>query len=156
MSKKQLTALVVVLAVLLVAGAAVYSATAYGTESDPLVAKSYLDEVLRPELEAELQTSLDAAAGEMRAANGEFTLLSLNNGQSVTCAVGCEILLRLGSARASGASEPALVDTTAGATVSNGTALSANHLYLVSIAGNGFTAAQNGTAVLISGSYTVN
>jgi hypothetical protein len=32
-----------VLAVLLLAAAAVYAATAYGTKDDPLVAKSYLD-----------------------------------------------------------------------------------------------------------------
>ncbi len=48
------------------------------------------------------------------------------------------------------------MDTTAGSTVTSGTALSANHLYLVTIEGNGFTATADGTAVLISGGYTLS
>ena len=45
--------------------------------------------------------------------------------------------------------------STAGASVKSGTALTANHLYMVTIAGNGFTAGQNNTKVLISGDYTI-
>ena len=42
-----------------------------------------------------------------------------------------------------------------GAAVTGGTALAENHLYMVTIDGNGFTAAGDNTRVLISGAYTV-
>ena len=155
MKKKRILIPVIALAVLLVLGAAVFAAGNYGSAEDPLIAKSYLDSVLRPELENSLKTELNDAVSDMRSGSGEFSLLVLSKGQSVRCEIGCEILPRLGSAVANGASSPVLVDTTAGGTVANGTALKANHLYLVSIADNGFQATADNTYVLISGGYVV-
>jgi len=126
MSNRALKILVVVLAVLLAAGVAAYAVSSIGTQDDPLVARSYLDRVL-----------------------------TLSAGQTVVCEVGTELLPRLGTVRAAGADYPVLVDSTTGENVSNGAALSANHLYLVTIAGNGFKADGNNTKVLISGTYTV-
>jgi len=154
MKKKRWTIFAVVIAVAALAGVAVYAVGSYGSEDDPLVAKSYLESVLRPELEKEMQSELNDAISDLRSGSGEFSVVQLSNGQTVTCEVGCEILPRLGSTQAVGTS-PALVDTTTGNSVSSGTALTANHLYMVSIAGNGITATADGTYVLISGGYTV-
>lgn len=154
MSKKTVISLIA-LAVILLAGIGVYAAGNYGTKDDPLITKSYLDAVVKPELQKQLQTELNDAVNELRGGSGEFTVVTLYNGQTVSCGVGTEIVPRLGSVKANGASAPALIDTTTGNSISAGTVLSANHLYMVSIEGNGITAAADNTKVLISGVYTV-
>lgn len=140
------------LALCAIAGITVYAAYNYGTKDDPLITKSYLDEVLTPELMAELEAQINAAGNDTGAA---FKVLTLSMGQTVTCQVGCELMLRIGTASASGPDSPVLVDTTSGSTLENGGALVKNHLYMVTIVNNGFTASADTTKVLISGSYTV-
>ena len=155
MNRKKLAVVIITLAALILAGVAVYAAGSYGSREDPLVAKSYLDSVLRPELETELKTELNEAVSEVRSGSGDFTVLTLQKGQTVICEPGCEILPRLGSVQALGASSPALVDTTSGSTVNSGATLTANHLYMVTISGNSAAAGADGTCILISGGYRV-
>ena len=155
MKKKRLVVICAILAAAILAGVAVYAAGSYGSKEDPLVAKSYLDSVLKPELEKELKNELNEALSEVRSGSGDFSVLTLRSGQTVTCEVGCEILPRIGSVQAYGASAPAMLDTTSGSSVSSGAALTANHLYMVSIAGNGITATADNTYVLLSGGYTI-
>ena len=141
-----------VLALCAIAGITVYAAYSYGTKDDPLITKSYLDEVLTPELMAEFNAQLGAADGDTGAA---FEVVTLSKGQTLSCQVGCEIMLRIGTASASGPDSPVLVDTTSGTTLEDGGALVKNHLYMVTIVNNGLTASADATKVLISGSYTV-
>ena len=156
MNRKRLIVVIIAFAAAVVAAVAVYAAGAYGSQEDPLVAKSYLDSVLRPELEKALTAELNSALSDAHSGSGDFAVLTLSSGQSVTGEVGCQIMPRLGTVQASGASAPALLDTTAGASVSSGTALTSNHLYMVSIAGNGFAVTSESATLLISGGYTVN
>ena len=145
MKNARAKAIIIGLAILLAVGAfSVYAATNYGSQEDPLITKSYLDGVV-------------SAVGDIRSGVGDFVLLTLSNGQTVTGNVGTELILRFGSAGAYAydSADTALVDTTSGAAVTGGTALAENHLYMVTIDGNGFTAAGDNTRVLISGAYTV-
>ena len=158
MTKRRMCAIIIGLVLLLAAGITAYAvSTAYGSREDPLITKSYLDEVVQPELEKTVQAELEKALSEVKAGSGEFTLLTLSAGQTVTCAVGTELLPRFGGAKAYAydSADVALVDTTSAAALMNGTALSANHLYMVTILGNGFTATADNTKILISGTYTV-
>lgn len=157
MMKKRLLICAAV-AVLILGGAGVYAATSYGSQSDPLITKSYLDQVLTPDMEERFQAELDAAlsAFEGQASGDEFTVLTLTQGQKLTCGVGCEIMLRIGTAKATGADYPVLVDTTNADSVSDGTALTVNHLYMVTIKGNGITATAATVKVLVKGDYTVS
>ena len=148
--KKVLVA-VIVLAVVL-AGAGVYAATNYGSQSDPLITKSYLEKVLQPQLEAEVDAALEEAGAAQHSAPGEFAELKLSAGQSIVCSAGGELLLRSGSAKSVGS----LTDTTAGSGVSAGVGVTVDHLYLASAADSGFTAGSGGAAVLVSGSYFIN
>lgn len=137
--------------------AAVYAAVSYGTEDDPLITQSYLDEVLQPRLEEDFQAELDAAIERVEAVNsGDFVVITLSKGQTVTCSVGCEVMLRIGSAVAKGVDYPVLVDTTKGESVASGTDMVTNHLYMVTIAGNGFKATADNTKLLIKGVYVIN
>ena len=159
MTKRRMRAIIIGLVLLLAAGVTAYAVTtAYGSREDPLITKSYLDEVVRPELEKTVQAELEMALSEARSGSGEFTLLTLSAGQTVTCAVGTELLPRFGTAKAYAydSADVALVDTTNASTVMSGTTLSANHLYMVTILGNGFTAAADNTKVLIAGEYSVS
>ena len=144
-------------ALLLLLGIAVYAASNYGTQDDPLITKSYLDGVVQPELDKALREQLEQALAEADTGGGDFTLLTLQSGQRVTGMVGTELILRFGSARAYAydSADVALVDTTDAKTLMNGTALTANHLYMITIRDNGFTAASNNTKILISGDYTI-
>ena len=158
MSRKKLfTIAICVLVAVAALSAAVYAAVSYGSQDDPLISKSYLDEVLAPKLEADFQAELDAAMANIeKQESSDFAVISLTKGQTVSCGVGCEVMLRIGSAEALGADYPVLVDSTNGDSVSNGSALKSNHLYLVTIAGNGFKATAGTTKLLIRGNYTVN
>lgn len=159
MKKKKLRIWIcAVIAVALIAGASVYAATTYGTKDDPLVTKSYLDDTLTPELMAQFKTQLNSALAAQQSgstAEGTFEVVTLSKGQTLTGKVGCEILLRIGTAAVAASSSPGLVDTTSGGTLDSGGALTANHLYMVSIAGNGVKATAAAVKVLVSGSYTI-
>ena len=154
----RLRAVLIGLAILLAVGVTVYAAANYGSQEDPLITKSYLDSVVQPALAQELEARLAAALDEVEAVDGDFVLVTLQNGQRVTGEVGTELLPRFGSARAYAydSADVALVDTTSAVAVMNGAALSANHLYMVTIRGNGFTAAGDNTKVLVAGAYTVS
>ena len=153
----RLRAVLIALAILLAVGVTVYAAANYGSQDDPLITKSYLDTVVQPELEKELETRLEAALSQTGTDGGDFVVLTLQNGQRVTCEVGTELLPRFGTvlAYAYDVADVALVDTTAANAVMSGAALSANHLYMVTIKGNGFTAAADNTKVLVSGEYAI-
>ena len=138
-----LAALVLVLAAVVTA----YAVSSYGTQSDPLITKSYLDEVLQPQLLEEFDGMLSDGA--------DFRVVTLQNGQTLSAEVGCEVMLRIGSASASGPDSPVLVDTTSGTTLENGGAMEKNHLYMITIVSNGLKATADGTKVLVSGSYTI-
>ncbi len=151
MKEKTLKVIVAVLAVLLLAGVTAYAATNYGTKDDPLITKSYLDEVVKPELEVELQSKLDEASADLlHSAPGEFARVELGSGRLLHFAAGCQILPVEGSVRATGA----MADTTTGNPVGADSSLSTNHLYMATE--DGGIAAISEATVLISGTYTVD
>ena len=105
MNKKLKTILIAVLLVAVGAGAGAYAASTYGTQSDPLVAKSYLDNTLTPKLQSEFQTKVDQQSqvleNEIASANKtmNFAAVSLSKGQTLRCSAGCEVVLRSGQRR---------------------------------------------------------
>ena len=171
-TKKFVIAVAVLLAVALVSGLTTLAVTKDGTQDDPLVTLSYLTQKVTPDILDKLGDRIDAKAAELTeefeqriAASGGgtasapsgFTVVTLTNGQTVTCGVGTEIMLRLGSAVSAGPDNPRLIDETTGGSVStSGTALTANHMYMVTIQGNGVKATANNTKILIRGEYTIS
>ena len=155
MNKKLKTILIAALLVAVGAGAGAWAASVYGTESDPLVAKSYLDDSFAPKLQSEFQTKIDQQSqileNQIASANTtlNFTALTLSGGQSLKCSAGCEIVLRSGSAAAKGA----LSDVTAGTSLASGDALTANHLCVA--AESGGVSASGSVSLLVRGVYTV-
>ena len=139
-------------------GVGAYAASNYGTQSDPLVAKSYLDKTLSPQLKAEFEAKLDSEVKKLEdeitgldVAN--FKAISLKSGQSLVANSGCEIILRSGSAKALG--EGGLSDVTAGASLTAGQEISKDHLLMAATSGDGISATTDAT-VLIRGSYNIS
>ena len=171
MRKRELLRLLPLLGLILAAATAAALAAGAGSESDPLVSRSYLEGPFREsvmedvdqlldernrELERELAQQApaggDSAAGEANAA-AAFQEVALEQGQVLTGGVGTEVLLRQGAALCATAGDPGLVDTTDGSVLADGAALAENHLYLMTAAGRGVRA-QEHTVLLVRGAYT--
>ena len=149
---------------------AAYAASA-GSSGDPLVTLSYLNGTFTNQVRtmvdqtvndrrAEMEQSLkDLLAGQGGAStpgtsSGAFTLVTLGQGQSLVGSVGCEVMLRLGSAVCGASDAVGLIDTTGGTVLASGEALASNHLYMVTISPRTVTAATAAT-LLVRGPYTI-
>ena len=157
--------LVLILAFVLVAvvfaGVGAYAASTLGTQSDPLVTLSYVNERLYPQLVEKISEEADRAAQEVKASianNGggtdTYAVVSLGSGKTLVGQAGCEILLRSGSATVSASESPGLVDMTDAGSINNGSALSQNHLYMVTISGSGIKATSE-AKVIVRGDYSI-
>jgi hypothetical protein len=166
------------LAVLLVVSAALnvtFSAAAEaGSSGDPLVTLSYLNDTYLPALmskvdsritdrNAAVNASVDAkiaaaglSGGAASSGTAEtFTVVTLSKGQTLKGGIGCEVMLRVGTAACVAASAPGLVDETAGSTIAGGSALTVNHLYMMTIEDRGVKATAATVKLMVRGSYTV-
>lgn len=175
MKKRTWTIPVVALVLtLLCAGAALATS---GGESDPLVTLSYLEEVFLPEVVKqtekqtkeyreeledkfsdqikEYKTEMKEIVGQENAGAAAYTLVTLAKGQTMALDVGCELLLRVGSATVSCGTNPALIDISTGGTLNKGVALEKNHLYMATIPDRVFTPTADNVKVLVRGGYTV-
>ena len=160
--------------------AAGITASAVGGSDDPLVSVGYLNKVFAPSVyekvdqavkdnEAALKAALDnsIAAWDKKLQSGQtstpsqggdsasFQVVTLSQGQTLTGQVGCEVMLRVGTAVCVADSAPGLIDTTSGTTLNHGGALQTNHLYMVTIETRGIKATAGVVKVLARGSYTV-
>ena len=153
-NKKLTVILAVILAVAVIAGVSVYAASVYGTSSDPLITLSYLNDTLTPKLMEQFKTELNSAVEELNTGSN-YSVVTLSKGQVLTGGVGCEVMLRVGTATCSATDSPGLVDTTGGTTLDNGGSLVKNHLYMVTIAGGGVKATATTVKVLVRGTYSI-
>jgi len=175
MKSKIAIGIAVLAAIAFVCGASMLALASVGTQDDPLITLSYLTDVFKAQvmgdvknteqelaqkfssqisaLESQLQDSPGTSAPAPNSA-AVFSVVTLNNGQSLTCSVGTEIMLRVGTANGFGTA-PALVNYTDGATLSSGAALTANRMYLVTIEGNGIRATADTVRVLARGNYKI-
>ena len=171
--KKGIRVVLIAAAVLLVLAVAVFAAgeaAVPGSEGDPLVTLSYINEVFtgyvkelfHRELTEKAETMTDslegriaaleeaAAAAESREAGRTFEAVTLAEGKKLSCQPGAEVMLRSGSAKAGSA---VLVDTGSAAALESGADLEVNHLYLVTEEG---TISAAGTAeLLLRGDYQI-
>ena len=73
----------------------------------------------------------------------------------ITGGIGCEVMLRVGTAVCVSPSSPGLIDESAAATLNNSGALATNHLYMMTIEGRGVRATSGTVKLLVRGSYTI-
>ena len=162
-------------------GAAALSAVLLGTaaalaaggdQTDPLVTLSYLNQTALPQIikQVEDQTAdtqrdlerklaeevarIQAQTGTNAGGSASFAVVSMSQGQVMSLEVGCEILPRIGTVTVKANTSPALIDTSTGAAVGSGTALTANHLYMATIADRTLTASGD-VKLLVRGGYSI-
>ncbi len=145
---------------------AAYAAGA-GSANDPLVTLSYLNNTFSQKVQTMVNDTVDARKTEMEQAlakvlgqggNGSgnvFTVVTLSKGQTLVGDVGCEVMLRIGTAVCGTSDSVGLIDTTSGSNLGSGGALATNHLYMVTISTRSVTATSNTVKVLARGPYTV-
>lgn len=134
-----------------------------GSASDPLVMLSYLNETFLGQIMTKVDQKIAArnsqllqhSGGTGSASSAEFTVVTLSKGQTLTGDIGCEVMLRVGTASCMSPSSPGLIDETTAGTLNNGGALVTNHLYMMTIEGRGVKAGSATTKLLVRGSYTV-
>ena len=93
--------------------------------------------------------------GNAAVSTGDWRLVEVEKGKTLVFEVGGEVLLRIGSASCYAPSDPGLIDATTGDVLSAGGNLAQNHLYVITVAGRGFTATGSTNKLLVSGSYTI-
>lgn len=176
--KTLLTAILSVGVLTLLLGAAA------GSQTDPLVTMSYLNDINTPAILKQVDAKLDSreqalvdklngvadaysqevealisvSGGTSTGAEGAsavFSVVTVKAGQQLLGTTGCELLLRSGSATCVASSAPGLVDSTEGSTLDAGGSVQPNHLYLVTADGRGLKASADAT-VLVRGSYTIS
>lgn len=125
----------------------VYGADA-GSESDPLVSKSYVDDKI------EQVMSLIGSGGSTSTAL-TFTPVSVAVGKTIIGGEGTEIILRAGKASVVISGSEGITDATTGQTLYNGHSASLNHLTIIPRAdGRGFKVTE-AAWFLVKGSYTI-
>lgn len=141
-------------------------AAGVGTDQDPLVTLSYLNDTFLGDILEKVDQKIAARnsqiaqqlSGEITSGSGvasTFTVVTLSNGQVLTGDIGCEVMLRVGTASCVSPSNPGLIDETSAATLNNGGALVQNHLYMMTIEGRGVKATAATTKLLVRGGYSI-
>ena len=126
-----------------------------GSSGDPLVTLSYLNDTFFNTIMQRVDQKIAERTGQAIPGGTAFTVVTLSQGQTLAGDVGCEVMLRVGSAVCVSPSDPGLIDETTGSTLADGASLVQNHLYMMTIEGRGVRASSATTKVLARGSYTV-
>ena len=135
-----------------------------GSEGDPLVTLSYLNDTFLNTILTKVDQKIAARNSQIaqelggQSASGTaltFTVVTLSKGQVLTGDIGCEVMLRVGTASCVSPSSPGLIDESSASTLNNGGALVQNHLYMMTIEGRGVQATAATTKLLVRGTYTI-
>ena len=134
------------------------------SEGDPLVTLSYLNDTFLNTILTKVDQKIAARNSQIAQQLGSqstsgtaaaFTVVTLSKGQVLTGDIGCEVMLRVGTASCVSPSSPGLIDESAAVTLNNGGALVQNHLYMMTIEGRGVKATAATTKLLVRGTYTI-
>lgn len=135
----------------------VTAASGAGTEDDPLVTLSYLKETFLNDMMKKVDEKIAARTGQAGdSSSAAFSVVTLSKGQVLTGDIGCEVLLRVGTAVCVSPSSPGLIDETGASTLNNGGALVQNHLYMMTIEGRGVKATAATTKLMVRGGYSIS
>ena len=151
MKSRMIKALIAAVAILAVIGGTIVLAEP-GDTDDPVVTKSYIVDVVVPQLKAYVEQKM--SGGSSDSYSEKFSVVNVNSGQTVVFDAGAEFILRKGSGTVIGSDQGGLADTTVGYDLGDGSALPANHLLIVPRDdGRGFSATSD-VIVKIKGGYS--
>lgn len=144
-------ALAASLAIAVVAGGTLVLAEP-GDTDDPVVTKSYIVDVVVPQLKAYVEQKI--SGGTSDSYSDKFSVVEVDSGQSVMFDAGAEFILRKGQGTIIGSAQGGIADTTAGYDLSSGEGVPSNHLLIVPRSdGRGFTASGD-VIIMVKGGYS--
>ena len=129
---------------------------AAGSEDDPLVSKSYVDDKINQVLEIVNggSVSLDSS-GSMSASGASYTPVYASVGQVVLGGEGTEIILRSGKGNIYITGADGIVDSTTGQNLTNGDTATKNHMMIVPRDDGRGVKVTEAAWFLIKGDYTI-
>lgn len=120
-----------------------------GSEEDPLVSMSYINDVLMPQVRSYVDSKTAVSGGE------GYQLVNLKKSQTVIGAQSTEFILRMGSATIVATDKGGIADVTAGVDLPKGSVMPSNHLLIVPFDDWRGILMQTDGIVLIKGSYSI-
>lgn len=128
-----------------------------GTEDDPLISKSYIENQVIPRLEQYIESRISEikSEGSTGSTAETFIVVEATAGQEIICNAGAELILRMGKATIIATEKGGIADTTAGYDLADGTDMPSNHLLIVPVSDGRGIKAQENVIVMIKGEYTV-
>ena len=119
-----------------------------GSNDDPLVSLSYVNDVLMPQVRSYVDSKM--------AASGDFKVLNVKKGQTIIGSMSTQFILRMGTATVVATQKGGLADVTAGVDLPLYTPVSPNHLLIVPFEDwRGITMGTDGI-ILVSGAYSIH
>ncbi len=106
-----------------------------GTQEDPLVTKSYLENVMAQET--------------------KFKVVEVPAGKKVICSAGTEMILRMGTCSVVGTQKGGVSDVTMGYDLADGTNVQGNHLLIVPLDDGRGVKTSTTCLIMIKGGYTI-
>ena len=126
------------------------SAASPGTQDDPLVSLSYVNDVIMPQIKSYVDSQVQQQSGD------SFQVIDVKKGQRVIGIQGTEYILRMGTAKIIATQKGGIADTTLGVDLPMNTPVPANHLLIVPFNdGRGILMETDGI-LLIKGTYTIS
>ncbi|MBR3933386.1 MAG: hypothetical protein IKJ68_05720 [Clostridia bacterium] len=147
MAKLSITLIFVLFALLCFSG----SAANPGTEEDPLVSLSYVNEVLMPQIKSYVDSQM-----QQEPSGNTFQIVNVKKGQTIIGFQGTEMILRMGSAKVVATQKGGIADVTTGTDLQMGAAMPANHLLIVPYTDWRGVTMQTDGIVLVKGMYSIN
>lgn len=145
-----------------------------GSGDDPLVSLSYLQQTFWTSIVEQIDSAIDARDASINAqvtdklsgvdssgsssstsSTDAFTVVTLSQGQVLYGDIGCEVMLRVGTATCVADASPGLINQTSGAIIENGASLEKNHLAMMTIDGRGVQATAATVKLMVRGDYTI-
>lgn len=135
-------------------GNAASLAAAPGSDQDPLVSKSYVDEAIN-KLAAKLENIGPGEPGTPPTAGVSLRVVQVAAGGRLIAYEGTEFILRSGNATAIGSAAGGIPDLTAGKDLANNVAVPANHLLLFPRSDQRGIKANTSIIVMVRGEYSI-
>ena len=124
-----------------------------GSNEDPLVTMSYLNDVLKPALKQEIKSEI----GSSGTGQGGYVVVELEAGKTLISTDSAEVVLRTGTAECvSPYEDNGLADMTTGEELFGGQQLVKNHQYLISRGDGRGIHASEFCYDMVRGAYTIS
>lgn len=161
--KKSIIVFILILATLTLG---VSADTEYSSADDPLVSKSYVNDVLGPQIMAQVLEKIEKEYVKLsdisNVSAGEYKVLTLSKNQTLMASGVCEIVILSGNATALITSSAnvsngeGLIDLTVGSVITNGSLIKTNSYVIIPKSdGRGFVVTSDSAVILARGSYVV-